>query len=79
MKAFNGTPHSNGGRISTSRAVKDTPNSKRKAPAENGQPDLELAEAWDRHIQLFSPILLIIICGKNRFTIAAKYVGRVTI
>tara|TARA_R110002110_G_scaffold183379_3_gene390012 strand:- start:523 stop:669 length:147 start_codon:yes stop_codon:yes gene_type:complete len=33
MKAFNGTPHSNGGRISTSRAVKDTPNSKRKAPA----------------------------------------------
>ena len=33
MKAFNGTPHSNGGRISTSGAVKDTPNSKRKAPA----------------------------------------------
>ena len=33
MKAFNGTPHSNGGRISTSRAVKDTPNSKRKALA----------------------------------------------
>ena len=33
MKAFNGTPHSNGSRISTSRAVKDTPNSKRKAPA----------------------------------------------
>ena len=33
MKAFNGTPHSNGGRISTRGAVKDTPNSKRKAPA----------------------------------------------
>ena len=33
MKAFNGTPHSNGGRISTSRSVKDTPNSKRKGPA----------------------------------------------
>ena len=33
MKAFNGTPHSTGGRISTRGAVKDTPNSKRKAPA----------------------------------------------
>ena len=33
MKAFNGTPHSNGGRISTSGAVKDTPNSKRKGLA----------------------------------------------
>ena len=33
MKAFNGTPHSNGGRISTSGAVKDTPNSKCRAPA----------------------------------------------
>ena len=33
MKAFNGTPHSNGGRISTSGAVKDTPNSKKKGPA----------------------------------------------
>ena len=32
MKAFNGTPHSNGGQIKTSSAVKDTPNSKRKAP-----------------------------------------------
>ena len=33
MKAFNGTPHSNGGQIKTSGAVKDTPNSKRKGPA----------------------------------------------
>ena len=33
MKAFNGTPHSNDGRISTRGAVKNTPNSKKKCPA----------------------------------------------
>ena len=33
MKAFNGTPHSNGGQIKTSGAVKDTPTSTRKGPA----------------------------------------------
>ena len=33
MKAFHGTPHSNGGQIKTSGAVKDTPNSMRKGPA----------------------------------------------
>ena len=33
MKAFNGTPHSNGGQNKTSSAVKDTPNSKKGGPS----------------------------------------------